>query len=67
DMSLDYGGKTGTAQIAQGQDHAWFIGFAPIARPEVIVTVLVEHGGTGSQVAVPIGIQVLRAALTLDE
>lgn len=67
DISLDYGGKTGTAQITQGQDHAWFIGFAPIARPEVIVTVLVEHGGTGSQVAVPIGIQVLRAALTLDE
>jgi cell division protein FtsI/penicillin-binding protein 2 len=65
--SLDYGGKTGTSQMAQGRDHAWFIGFAPTTKPEVVVAVLVEHGGSGSQVAVPIGTKVLITALGLDE
>ncbi|NLL47899.1 MAG: hypothetical protein GX249_04880 [Firmicutes bacterium] len=67
DLDLDYGGKTGTAQMALGRDHAWFIGFAPAAKPEVTVAVLMEHGGTGSQVAVPLGTKLLKAALGLDE
>ena len=64
---LAYGGKTGTAQIAQGHDHAWFIGFAPTKRPEVAIAVLIEHGGSGSQVAVPIGTRLLAAALGIDQ
>ena len=67
-VSLDYGGKTGTAQTGPaGIDHAWFIGFAPAERPVVAIAVLVEHGGSGSQVAVPIGVTVMEAALGIDE
>jgi len=62
-----YGGKTGTAQTSSGGDHAWFIGFAPRENPQVAVAVLVEHGGSGSQVAVPIGVAVMEAALAADE
>lgn len=66
-LSLDYGGKTGTAQTGSGADHAWFIGFAPTERPQVAVAVLVEQGGSGSRVAVPIGVTVMDAALRVDE
>ncbi|HHT91084.1 MAG: penicillin-binding transpeptidase domain-containing protein [Bacillota bacterium] len=65
--SLDYGGKTGTAEMSQGQDHAWFLGFAPSTNPQVAVAVLVERGGSGSAVAAPIGAKLLAAALRMDE
>lgn len=65
--SFSYGGKTGTAQMGQGLDHAWFIGFAPVEDPQIAVAVLIEHGGSGSQAAVPIGVRVMEAALTIDE
>lgn len=52
---LELAGKTGTAQNPQGENHAWFIGFAPIHEPEICVTVFVEHGGDGSQTAAPLG------------
>lgn len=61
---LALGGKTGTAQLdGEQQPHAWFIGFAPEARPRVAVAVLVAHGGEGSTVAAPIGGRMLAAAL----
>jgi penicillin-binding protein 2 len=48
-------GKTGTAQWKQGAPtHAWFTGFAPLTNPELVVTILVEQGGEGSVVSVPI-------------
>lgn len=61
-------GKTGTAQIGNGQSHAWIIGFAPAEAPRVAVAVIVEgqEGAseqTGGRVAAPIAQAVLRAAL----
>lgn len=47
-------GKTGTAQNPHGEDHAWFIGFAPMDNPEIAFCVLVENGGSGGAVAAPI-------------
>ena len=48
-------GKTGTAQWHSQKDtHAWFTGFGPYEDPEIVVTVLVEEGGEGSAVAVPL-------------
>ncbi len=52
---LTVGGKTGTAQV--GGDlapHAWFTGFAQNADQAVVIVVLIENGGEGSQVAAPI-------------
>ncbi len=53
-------GKTGTAQWSTTKPtHAWFTGFAPYDKPEVAITILVEAGGEGSSVAVPIANEVL--------
>ena len=56
-------GKTGTAEVADGDSHAWFIGFAPADAPEVAVAVIVENGGTGGAVAAPIAQRVMQTAL----
>ncbi len=48
-------GKTGTAQWSiKKAYHAWFTGFAPYDEPEITITILVEEGGGGDVVAVPI-------------
>jgi peptidoglycan glycosyltransferase len=47
-------GKTGSADNAHGKAHSWFIGFAPYDNPEIVVSIIVENVGTGSEYAVPI-------------
>ena len=47
-------GKTGTAENPHGDDHAWFVGFAPVENPEIVVVAMVEHGGHGASIASPI-------------
>lgn len=69
-------GKTGTAQVARLQEdvevedldrrlrhHAWFVGWAPLDDPSLVVAVLVEHGGGGSAVAAPIAGKIMAAHL----
>lgn len=66
---LSIAGKTGTAQVVklsrhkhlkeeeipyEERDHAWFTCFTPVEKPEIAVTVLVEHGMHGSSGAGPI-------------
>jgi penicillin-binding protein 2 len=64
---LSIAGKTGTAQviaqhtwtraedIAYAQrDHAWFVSFAPVENPQLVVIVFIEHGGHGSSAAAPV-------------
>ena len=48
--------KTGTAEVGDGSNdsHAWLTAFAPADDPEISITVLVERGGEGSDVAAPI-------------
>ena len=53
-------GKTGTAQNPQGENHAWFIGFAPYDKPEICVTILVENGGDGSAAAAPVAAKIIQ-------
>src|SRR3989339_233471 len=60
-LPFESAGKTGTAQwSSQKENHAWFTGFAPYDNPEVVITVLVEEGGEGSAVAVPIASDFLK-------
>jgi penicillin-binding protein 2 len=73
DPSLDVAGKTGTAQTGHvakkedeakltwflSQNHAWFASYAPARSPEIAVAVLVEHGGSGPEVAVPVAMQIV--------
>jgi peptidoglycan glycosyltransferase len=56
-------GKTGTAENA-GDDHNWFIGFAPADDPTIAVAVFVANGGgTGGEISAPIARQIIEAHL----
>jgi penicillin-binding protein A len=57
------GGKTGTAEVGDQTPHAWFVGFAGTDEARYVVAVVVEHGGSGTSVALPIGRELLRSAL----
>jgi len=47
-----WGGKTGSAEHGHGLvTHAWFVGFAPIEAPKIVVCVIAEGAGHGSMVA----------------
>jgi penicillin-binding protein 2 len=60
-------GKTGTAENPHGDDHGWFVAYAPFEDPQVVVAVLVEHGGYGSQSAAPIAKDILAAVFHVQE
>jgi penicillin-binding protein 2 len=59
---IQVGCKTGTAEshALSGMSHAWFTVFAPYDNPEIVLTVLIEEGGQGSDVAGPIAKDVLK-------
>lgn len=59
---VDIAGKTGTAENSQGRDHGWFVAYGPFDNPNIVVAVIVDQGGFGSQSAVPIGREILEAA-----
>ena len=50
-QGLTLAGKTGTAQNTGGEDHGWFVGFAPADQPKIVVAVLLEFGLHGSRAA----------------
>lgn len=51
-------GKTGSAEIdEEGNSHSWFIGFSNVDHPDLVVSIIVEYGGTGSESAVPVAAQ----------
>jgi penicillin-binding protein 2 len=56
-------GKTGTAQNPHGENHAWFVGFAPAEKPEIVACVLVENAGHGSDWAAPAARNIIKTYL----
>jgi penicillin-binding protein 2 len=56
-------GKTGTAQNPHGQDHSWFVGYAPADNPEILACVIVENAGHGSTYAAPAVRNIIKAYL----
>lgn len=69
---VSIGGKTGTTQVVAGtatkkkikeehMDHAWFIAYAPEDEPEIALSVFVEHGGKGGEVAAPLAKKIIEA------
>ena len=54
-------GKTGTAQNPPNRSHSWFTSFAPYDKPEIVVTVMVQNGGYGSESAAPIAREIYKA------
>jgi peptidoglycan glycosyltransferase len=57
------GGKTGTAEVGDGEPHAWFIGFIGDPEPRYAVAVVLEHGGSGLTEPVAIGREMLVATI----
>ena len=64
---VDIAGKTGTAENPHGRDHGWFVAYGPFGNPNIVVAVIVEQGGFGSQSAVPIGKKILEAAFDIPD
>jgi peptidoglycan glycosyltransferase len=61
---IDVAGKTGTAEISNGVNQAWFIGFAPADDPRIAIAVTVERtSGFGGPTAGPIFKSVAEAIL----
>ncbi|HOX20290.1 MAG TPA: penicillin-binding protein 2 [Gemmatimonadales bacterium] len=50
-IDLSIAGKTGTAQNSHGEDHGWYVGFAPAEKPQIIVGSIMEFAEHGSNVA----------------
>lgn len=59
---LQLGGKTGTAQVTDGEPHSWFVAFSEREDLPLAVVVVVEHGGEGISAAAPIANKVMQAA-----
>ncbi|MBF0187211.1 MAG: penicillin-binding protein 2 [Magnetococcales bacterium] len=68
-VSVRAAGKTGTSQVIRHRrghsrrnetreekfrDHALFVGYAPIDNPEIAISVVIEHGGSGGATAAPV-------------
>ena len=51
--SLDY----------KSRDHALFVAYAPVNDPKYAISVVVEHGGSGSKAAAPIAKKVIKKVL----
>ena len=61
---IDVAGKTGTAEISNGVNQAWFIGFAPANDPKIAIAVTVERtSGFGGPTCGPIFKSVAEAIL----
>jgi penicillin-binding protein 2 len=59
---LNVAGKTGTAQNPHGDDHGWFLAFAPADQPRIVVGSIMEFALHGSGVA-PFVVRVIRRYL----
>ena len=60
-LPVEISGKTGTAQFDARdlrRTHAWFTSYAPSTDPQIALTILIESGGEGSSVCVPVAKQV---------
>jgi penicillin-binding protein 2 len=72
-------GKTGSSQVfsidkrssnevpEELRDHGLFIGFAPIDKPEIIVSIIVENGGGGRVAAAPVAEKIFASYLEGNE
>ena len=53
--------------VYKDRDHALFVAFAPVSDPKYAISVVVEHGGSGSSSAAPIAKQVIKKVLERNE
>lgn len=63
-LDIEVAGKTGTSQNPHGENHGWFIAYAPYDNPTIAIAVLVENAGYGSISAAPIAGLLIEQYLT---
>ena len=51
----------------EDRDHALFIAFAPFENPRYAISILIEHGGSGGQVAAPIAKKLIKIVIDRHE
>jgi penicillin-binding protein 2 len=74
-LPVRFAGKTGTSQVMRKKEgvkwfelpwdqrhHALFVGYAPVDNPQLLVCVVVEHGGDAASVAAPIAARIIQRA-----
>jgi len=54
-------GKTGTAEAPPRDYHSWYASWAPYDHPKLVVVVMIEHGGFGTDAAAPAAKQIYQA------
>lgn len=65
DLPVSVAGKTGTAQFLNNEKtHAWFECYAPYENPQIAVVVLIDGGGGGHEIAVPVAKDILQYYFT---
>lgn len=64
---ISVAGKTGTAENDHGQDHGWFVAYAPYDKPRIVVVALVEQGSFGAGSAGPIVRDILAAFFNVQK
>jgi penicillin-binding protein 2 len=50
----------------RSRDHALFVAYAPHDKPRYAISILIEHGGSGSTAAAPVARDILEQTLKLD-
>lgn len=60
-------GKTGTAQNPHGEDHAWFVCFAPMENPQIAMCVMIENAGAGGAFSAPIAKKIIEQYFHVGE
>ena len=51
----------------EDRDHALFVGFAPYKNPQYAISVIIEHGGSGSKTAAPIAKKLVKTLIDRDK
>lgn len=60
-LKVTSAGKTGTAQFGrENRTHAWYTGFAPYEKPEIVFAIMIEGGGDSFYSSVPVAEEILR-------
>jgi penicillin-binding protein 2 len=76
--NVSVAGKTGSSQVfsidksstkeipEELKDHGLFIGFAPLEKPKIALTIIVENGGGGRVSAAPVAEKIMQAILNSE-
>ena len=51
----------------KNRDHALYIAFAPYKEPRYSISVLIEHGGSGSKAAAPLASKLIKKIIDRHE